>query len=76
MVEDQPDFPDELEHVWRAFTRLSGARQPGFSGPSPITYEGIQAFMDVTGEPLDPWEVDVIKVLDAEFIRASKASQR
>lgn len=65
-----PDFPELLRNVWSAFLALSNSRNPAFSGVSPITFEQIRAFIEVTGTPLSPREVNAIKRLDTVFCRA------
>lgn len=64
-----PEFPELLRHVWSAFLALSNSRNPAFSGVSPITFEQIRAFIEVTGTPLGPKEVSAIKRLDNVFIK-------
>lgn len=62
------EFPMLLSHIWSAFISLSNSRTSGFSGPNPITYEQILAWKQVTEQPLDAWEADVIKRLDILYL--------
>lgn len=62
------EFPTLLLHIWSAFISLSNSRTSGFSGPNPITYEQILAWKQVTEQPLDPREVEVIKKLDNIYL--------
>ena len=64
-----PDFPEALSYVWRIFISLSNTRGQGFSGGSPITFEQMKAYMDLTGNYIGPKEVDVILKLDREYLR-------
>ncbi len=57
-----------MMYVWSAFTTLSNSRTPGFSGPSPITYEQIKAWKELTETPISSREVEVIKRLDAVYM--------
>ncbi len=61
---DGPEFPEVLGNVWSAFIDLSNSRNPAFSGVSPITYEQIKAYTEVTQTPLSPKEIEAIKRLD------------
>jgi len=45
-------------------------------GPGPLTYEGIKAWMDVTGQRLASWEVAAVKRLDAAWSRVQAEAQR
>ena len=64
-----PDFPFLLSHIWSAFVACSKARTGGFSGANPLTYENIKSWIELTGTPLDPREVDAVKELDVIYIR-------
>lgn len=67
-LEPPTQFPQALSHVWSAFIALSNSRGSGFSGPSPITYEQIKAWKELTETPVVPWEVDAIKRLDTVYM--------
>lgn len=41
------------------------------NGPSPITYEQIKAWREVTETPILPWEIEAIKRLDLEYLRVA-----
>jgi len=44
-------------------------------GPSPITYETIDAYIRVTGNPLAGWEIRSIKRLDAAWLKVQSEKQ-
>jgi hypothetical protein len=67
-LEPEEDFPLLLEHIWSAFISLSGGRSMGFSGPNPLSYEQIKAWKELTCNILTPWEVELVKRLDAVYI--------
>lgn len=48
---------------------------PGFSGPSPISWEGIAAFLDRSGACLAPWEIEIIERIDDIYLRPVAAAQ-
>jgi hypothetical protein len=58
-----PEFPEELEHLWRHFVRLSGRRQAGMAA-NPITYQEVEAYERKSLARLTAWEVGVIMRLD------------
>ena len=64
-----PDFPKELEYLWGFFLELSATRPQGYSGPLPITYSEIKAWLDLTDNTLASWEVEVIKKLDRLYLK-------
>lgn len=64
-----PEVPWAAARVWGLFLRLHEGRGGGGFGPSPITYEAMEAFSAITGEPLRPWEVDIIRALDREWLK-------
>ena len=66
---DGPEVPWAGRRVWSLFLRLNESRSAGGFGPSPITYEAMDAFSAITGEPLRPWEIDIIRALDREWLR-------
>jgi len=58
-----------LGHVWSAYCRLSNRRNQGFNGPDRLTPTAIKDWLEITGEVLNPWEVDVIFRLDDTYMR-------
>ena len=64
-----PEFPVLLSHIWSAFVACSKGRTGGFSGANPLSYESIKAWMELTGTPLNPREVELVKELDVIYIR-------
>jgi hypothetical protein len=71
--DDGPEVPWAGARVWGLFLRLHEGRDAGSFGPSPITYEAMEAFSAITGEPLRPWETDIIRSLDREWLKAAAA---
>lgn len=67
-LEPPTSFPMLLEHVWSAYCRLNNRRPSGFSGPDRMTPTLVKDWMEVTGELLTPWEVDLIFRLDDKFM--------
>lgn len=69
-------FPDLLAHIWSAFMELHSARPSGAMGPSVLTYEGIKAWMECTGQWLAPWEVAAVKRLDRVWAKIQGEQQQ
>jgi hypothetical protein len=67
-LEPEEEFPIIVSHIWTAFVHISYSRSAGFSGPNPITYSEIKAWMELTHTPLRSWEVEAIKRLDAVYM--------
>ena len=65
-----PDFPDIASHIWVTFNELSAGRTYGMSGPNPLSWEGIKAWVDLNGIVLTPWELETIKALDMAWVRS------
>lgn len=66
--EDGPEVPWAGARIWGLFLRLHEGRGGGGFGPAPITYEAIEAFQRVSGEPLRPFEIEIIRALDREWL--------
>jgi hypothetical protein len=64
-----PVMPDIARHLWDYFLELHRGRTYGASGPNPLSYEGIQAWCNLSGVALYSYEVDVIKELDSMWVR-------
>ncbi|UTC27974.1 hypothetical protein [Stenotrophomonas phage A1432] len=54
-----PELPEELEYVWEWFREV-------FAG-TPLTFQEMQAWSNMTGKRLLGWEADLIKSLDRIF---------
>lgn len=67
-----PEVPWRGARIWGLFLRFHEGRGGGM-GPAPITYEAMEAFSAITGEPLRPWEIDIIRALDREWLKAANA---
>ena len=63
-----PQFPTTVSYIWSAFLALSSARTSGFSGPNPLTYTEIQAWLNLTNRHLSSRDVEAIKRLDVVYL--------
>lgn len=71
-----PQVPACLEHVWHWFHDLHSTRRAGFSGPDPLSFSEIQAWMNLTGTIVRPYEVQIIKALDNAFLKHMQKQQQ
>jgi hypothetical protein len=67
------DPPLELEHIWRWYCELGSARTSNGFGLNPLPYTEIQAYADLSGIRMTPWEVGLIKRLDMVTIKGQKS---
>lgn len=67
-----PPLPEGGEHLFDWFLELSAARGAGMSGPLGISYSELLAWSRLTGRRPAPWEVEILRALDAVFLAASR----
>lgn len=63
-----PVFPVAARYLWRTYLRLRRRTPGGFSGPQPIAWNDIDAFVRRTGITLAPWEIAVIEQIDDIYL--------
>jgi hypothetical protein len=68
-------LPLQAEHIWRWFCELDASRQSGGFGPSPITYQDIDAYRRLTGEVMQAWEVRAIRAVDDAVLQEIAKAQ-
>jgi hypothetical protein len=71
---DTPAAPRALLYLIAAFGDIARGRPPGFSGPGAISWAEIESWCRLNQTPLDPWEVRVIRALDAVWLDAWSAA--
>ena len=69
---EAPDMPDELADTYMHHKRLRFGRaemndQVTLIPRDPLTYTEIAHYAAVTGEQIQPWEIEVIMLIDAIF---------
>ena len=65
---DLPPLPWCLVYLWNRFNRLSNRRGSNGFGPSLLSYTEIEAFQVLTGFRFTSWEIEMIEMLDLEFV--------
>ena len=64
-----PPLPDLVSHLWSAFIVLTSRRPVGMNGVSAIPFQEIEAWERKTGYYLEPWEIDILMLVDAEYVK-------
>lgn len=65
-----PDCPStlwEVGYIWNYWNRIR-ARTPSGDGVSPVTFEGIDAFIRLTGEIVTQDDIVMLEALDNAFM--------
>ena len=68
MLEEEPELPPVLEHIWKWFLRLSARRGGGY-GPAPFSFQEIGAWAELTRCEPSPWEVEQLEKLDDLYLK-------
>lgn len=72
----EPDYPAVVSHVMQWFWELSSRRQYGASGPCPLTFTEIKAWLELTGTLIDPREVKMLLELDSAWLQVVAEESR
>lgn len=70
-----PSFPEPLGYLWRAYLRLRRRMAAGFSGPNPVGWQDIDAFIRRSGTRLAPWEIEVLERIDDLFVYRDESTK-
>jgi hypothetical protein len=68
-----PPFPQAAERAWGVWHRLRTRRGPGATGPAPITWTDIDAFLRVTGNRLASPEIGFVEIIDNAYLKSTAA---
>ena len=66
-----PHVPEAGILLWNIFMKLAATRTYHMAGPNPISYTEIAAFCNLTGQPLQPNHVEIIRALDDAWLEYS-----
>lgn len=64
--------PDEAEHVWEWFWKLSNRRR---AGPESLTYAEIGEWQRLTGQQVLPEEVEMLMKMDDSYLATVRDEQ-
>lgn len=67
-IEESPEIPFYLTHVWEWFWQIHEGRSYGMSGPNPLTWPDIKAWKDLLNIQIHSLEVGLIKVIDSAYL--------
>ena len=69
------DVPVDGEHIWEWFWHLSDRRQNGMSGPQPLSYRDLEAWMTITGTLVLREESEILLNMDNAYCSAIATEQ-
>lgn len=72
-----PPIPLALAYLWRWFLDIHRGRGSTGYGPAALSYGEIDAWRRLMSADPSPWEIDILRALDAAYLRfASEQSKR
>jgi hypothetical protein len=72
---DTPAPPDALAYLFDWFLDLAVARSAGMSEPAPIAWAELQAWAQLHGRVLRPWQAQLLRTLDRLWIDTWRAGR-
>ena len=66
----EPRIPEHARHVWAWFWRLNGRRSSSYMTINALTFRDIQAFSELYGLAMRPWEVSALCGMDDSYLSA------
>lgn len=63
-----PPVPPVALSAWQAFDDLHAARPMSAQGVTPISYTELDAYVRLTGAPLTPLDVQLVRVIDDAYL--------
>lgn len=67
-LKGRPRVPEAGRLLWSAFIEISAARGFYQFGPAPISFAEIEGWSRLTGTPLAPHHVEIIRAMDEAFV--------
>jgi hypothetical protein len=68
-LDEAPEIPFYIEHVWAWFWQISKGRTSGMSGPNSLTWQDIKAWKDLLQIQIRPVEVEIIYEIDQVYLK-------
>lgn len=68
-LENGPEIPLCIEHIWEWFWQIHKGRSSGMSGPNPLTWSDLYAWASLTGLQVRPIEFEIIKDIDSAYLK-------
>lgn len=64
----KPELSPINAHVWEYFGELNQGRDRDDSGPKKTSWRELEAWANMTGRRLDPWEIRALRKIEAEYL--------
>ncbi|WP_425462117.1 phage tail assembly chaperone [Maritalea myrionectae] len=76
-IDRDSEEPEPISHEYLIdwFLRLSRRRPTSTSGYAPLTFEGIDAWVRLSGEAPEPWEIMMIEKMDDAWLSGVAEAQ-
>ena len=68
-LENQPEIPDWIQHIWEWFWELNRTRQSSMSGAEAISYREIKAWNYLKKINIRDLEVDILLLIDSIYLK-------
>lgn len=75
-LEDQPEIPFYLEHIWEWFWQLRKRVPSGMSGQNPITWQDIQSWSNILQTEIRPIEAEILAEIDDVYLKYVSDKQK
>ena len=75
-LEDIPDIPFYIEHVWKWFWQIRKGLPPSMSGATPLTWEGIKAWRELLQIQIRPIEIEILYEIDQVYLKYVSDEQK
>ena len=74
-LNEEPEMPALLAHLWGWYVQLSAGRSSGMMGSTHISYQDVEAWARLMDHSPLPHEVEALMMMDTEFRSAQHAQQ-
>ena len=75
-IEEAPEIPFYLEHIWGWFWQIHSGRTYGMSGPNPLTWTDIQSWSNILKTDIRPIEAEILKEIDSVYLKYVSEDKR
>lgn len=75
-LDELVELPDVFKYLWQDFLMLNSARTSNGFGVNPLQYSEMLAYFTLQGIQVQPWEVEVLRVLDNAVLQVYADKQK
>jgi|SRR6056297_1063877 len=68
-LDDAPEIPFYIVHIWEWFWQINKGRSAGMSGPNPITWQDIVNWNKLLNKQIRPIEVEILYEIDSVYLK-------